>query len=590
MLRQLTVCNIAIVAQLEVSFQPGLTVITGESGSGKSILVDAIALAFGAKASPREILRAGCDRGLVELLFDASDRLGHPNFSQLLADAGVALEPGETEILISREFTPAGSRCRLNGVPVARETLALLRPWVVDLHGQHELTSLFQSERQRAYLDSMGDEAFQRLKRETAQAYQAWHTLALRRDRLAANRQDFLQRRDFLRFQLEELSAARLEDAEEDQRLQQERDVLRHADKLLQAASHAAGMLGEGDGQVPALLDQLSRVAKKLSEGAPYDVRLARLLETVEGARTELQAVNLELGAYAEGVDIRPERLSEVTERLDALEKLKRKYGPALADVLDTYVRLQADLQAMALDETDLETLDAQVAEAEATLDGACRQLSEQRRALALQLTDRLLEELRQLALPAVQFQVAFETGPYGPEGHDAVTFLFSANPGEPLRPLAKVASGGELSRFLLAMKVLLAQADGIQTLVFDEIDSGVSGPTARAVGEKLVGLARAHQVLVITHQPLIAALGQDHWHVEKTVVGTGTQETVSVQAQRLLHETRRLSILSRLVSGTDTSDETVERFIRRLLDEARAIHAAAPQPEPGGQASAPAR
>lgn len=574
MLRQLQIKNIAIIEALSVSFEQGFTVITGESGSGKSILLDAISLSFGAKASPKEILRAGSNRGQVELLFDIGSMQEHEAFRDFLLEQGVTLTTDETEILLSREFTAGGSRSRVNGVPVTRDVLEALRPWVIDLHGQHELTSLFQREKQRLYLDAFGGSAHAGLKRQVAEAYEDWSVLKRRLESIIRNRQDVERQRDFLAFQLQELQEARLEHENEDAQARQELEILSHAEKLIRISQQGAGILSEGDTQTPAVLDQLAALQKKLAEGAGYDPLLEALLAQLDGVNTELRAIAGELNRYHDRVEVQPERIAELSDRLDLLEKLKRKYGNTLREVIERRDQLAEELEQLESGEQNLQALEREIAEKAKILEKRSERLSEARRQLAADLKERLLSQLQVLAMPGVSFDIDFLPIPFSREGLEEVEFLFSANPGEPLRPLAKVASGGELSRFLLAMKVLTAGADGLLTLVFDEIDSGISGPTAKIVAEKLAGLSSRIQVIAITHQPMIAAMGRQHLHVEKQVLQTAQGvESVQVQAEMLTgDDERRVKVLSRLVSGMESGDEAVEKFIRRLQAEAAAF------------------
>jgi len=571
MLKQLLIKNIAIIEALELRFQQGLTVITGESGSGKSILLDAIALAFGARVSPREILRSGCERGQVELIFDTDNLSEQEAFREFLSAQGVDLLPDETELLLSREFTVGGSRSRINGIPVTREVLERLRPWLIDLHGQHELTSLFQRDKQRAYLDATGGSAMASLKRQVAEAYEAWATLKSQLEKHNRNRQELERQRDFLVFQLSELNEAQLTSEDEDVQARQELEILSHAEKLIRVSAQGSVLLTDGEPHSPAVLDQLSQLQKTLAEGAAYDPQLESILERLQSAYAELQAIGSDLNRYSARVEANPERISELADRLDILEKLKRKYGSNLAEVIAKRDQLAQDLEALETGEQNLEALEAAIAEKEQVLATISNQLSEARQALAEDLKRDLLGQLEGLTMPGVSFGVLFIPGHYSREGQEEVEFLFSANPGEGLKPLAKVASGGELSRFLLAMKVLTAGSDGLLTLVFDEIDSGISGPTAKAVAEKLAGLSRELQVLTITHQPMIAAIGLQHWHVEKRVLQSPAGvDSVSVQVEALERdEERRLKILTRLVSGVDTQDEAARKFIRKLRQQA---------------------
>lgn len=577
MLKQLSIKNIAIIESLSLVFHEGLTVITGESGSGKSILLDAIALAFGAKVSPRDVLRAGAERGQVELLFDIGKLSENREFQDFLAEQGVALLPQEQELLLSRELTPGGSRSRINGIPVTRDVLENLRPWVIDLHGQHELTSLFQKDQQRAYLDGFGGAALQKLKQQVILAYEDWHTIKQRLEALTQNRQQLEQQRDWLRFQLQELEEAQLSAADEDVQTKQTLDVLAHADKLIHLTTQGADLLSEGNTQAPGILDQLSKLAKRLSEGASYDSAVEAFLTRLQGAVAELHELAGDLSRYADRAESNPEQMDALTDRLDILEKLKRKYGPTLEAVIAKREQLVTELEGLESGEQNVEALQSALVEKTLMLQTACQALRVARQALAIELKQRLMEQLQMLAMPAVGFDVQITELPYSREGTESIEFVFSANPGEPMRPLAKVASGGELSRFLLALKVLTAESDGLLTLVFDEIDTGISGPTAKTVAEKLAALSRHLQVLTITHQPMIAAMGQQHWHVEKTIITTAAgQDAVAVEVHALERdENQRLKILSRLVSGLETNDATVEKFIQRLREQAKTFYQA---------------
>lgn len=575
MLKQLLIKNIAIIEHLELGFRQGLTVITGESGSGKSILLDAISLAFGAKASPKDVLRANAERGQVELVFDIGAHGEHEALIEFLNQYGVSLPEDESEILLSREFTPGGSRSRINGVPVTRDVLEALRPWVIDLHGQHELTSLFQKDKQRQYLDAFGGPDLVSLKRQVAQGYEEWQALRQQLQALKDQQQASLQQRDFMQFQLTELEEANLAGETEDVEARQEMDVLSHAEKLIQSSLQGVALLSEGDNQQSSAMDLLSKVEKKLAEGAGYDPALEAILGRLNGVQAELKELAGDLNRYHERVEVNPERMDTLGDRLDLLEKLKRKYGPLLGDVIEKRNQLRMELESLDASEKNFEALEKAVSDKEDALKVVSLKLGKARKKLAEELKARLLEQLEVLAMPSVQFDVQINPVGYSREGTEEIEFLFSANPGEPLKPLAKVASGGELSRFLLAMKVLTAQSDGRLTLVFDEIDTGISGPTAKAVAEKLGDLSRRLQVLAITHQPMIAAMGHQHLHVEKdVVVGPRGEEAVSVDVLILdENEDRRLKVLSRLVSGVDTSDEAVERFIVRLREQARAFY-----------------
>ncbi len=574
MLKRLTLQNIAIVEALEVSFSSGLTVITGETGSGKSILMEAIAMAFGAKVSAKEILRTGASRGRIELVLDLS-AMADPGPVQRLFEAhDLAWVPEETELLVSREFTASGSRSRLNGVAVTRDVLEALRPYFLDFHGQHELTGLFQKAIQRACLDGLGGRELQALKKEVARTYQRWNLARQKLMNFQENQKAFEARRDFLQFQLQELEEARLTTDHEDTEAQAELDRLTHGEKLKQASARAVVLLVEGEYEkAPPVSDLLGKVEKALSEAARCDAGVNPFLERATGVLEEVKTLAAELQDYHESLVVDPQQLHERVERLDQLEKLKRKYGPTLADVLQTYEALQQEWEAQEAGDQNLEALEQAVQSEETKLADLCGQLTAARQTVAASLKGLLEEQLHSLALPAARFDVGLTPCGYGPEGAEEVEFLFSANPGEPLRPLAKVASGGELSRFLLALKVLTAESGVVQTLLFDEIDTGMSGAAAKSVGEKLSNLASHLQVLVITHQPIVAAMGDHHLHVEKAIVPHASEGTDRVEVVVLVldEKEKRLSALSRLASGIDTDDEAVENYVMRLFNEATA-------------------
>ena len=572
MLKHLSIRNIAIIESVDLDFSDGLTVITGESGSGKSILLDSMALAFGQKVSPKEVLQAGQSRGQVELLFSLAHRRQDETFRQILSLEGIELEDGEDELLLTREFTSGGSRSRINGTPVNRDTLEALRPWIVDLHGQHELTSLFRPERQLAYLDAYGGSHTLDLRRAVYEAYSAWQKLRQQLDERNRSQKEKLQQRDFLAFQLEELEKAELTDGNEDENLRAELKLLSFSEKRLSLIEKADTLLSSGDSDSESysvsLLDQLANLEKFLAEAVGYDENLSDLLKQVEGAHAELKSVSSDLGRYHDHIEINPERIAELTDRLDLLEKLKRKHGSTLEQVIATRDQIAEELAGLETAEEDSRRLEQELASRESLLRELCEQLHSIRTVLAEQLKKDILSQLQDLAMPNLGFDVAFQSVAYSPDGMDEITFLCSTNPGEPLRPLAKIASGGELSRFLLAMKVLTAKQDGLLTLVFDEIDSGVSGPTAKALAEKLARLSVQMQVIAITHQPVVAAMGRQHVHVEKRALLD--RDGVQVTIQHLeVDEVARVGVLSRLASGLSHPDAAVESFIKRLRDEA---------------------
>lgn len=595
MLKRLTLENIAIIEALTVSFEAGLTVITGETGSGKSILMESIGLAFGTKVPSREIIRAGATRARVEMVLDPIALKTQEPLLAFLATQDLEILPGESEILISREFTPTGSRCRFNGTPVTREFLEQLRPYFLDFHGQHDLTGLFHKATQRSFLDALGGTDVAQLKRQVAECFGRWQAIKQKLSAILEAQKTFEQRRDFLMFQLQELTEAELTTETEDTDCQQERERLMHAERLRQGTTEAIELLSENDwDKAKSVSEMLGKVSKLLTEALRWDTGLTELSDRATALREECRTLSYDLTAYLEDLEVEPERIQNLVDRLDLLEKLKRKYGGSLAEVIQTRDQLAAELSEEERSEQNLEALESACRLEEETLQTLCGQLTEKRRTLADSLKTMLVQELKSLALPSVCFDLELRPISYSSEGAEEIEFLFSANPGEPVRPLAKVASGGELSRFLLALKVLTAEQGGMQSLIFDEIDTGMSGSAAKSVGEKLLHLAHHLQVFVITHQPIVAAMGDHHLHVQKRVIGKELEPLksgkkrkasepvdmtekevldlrVQVEVTMLEEKEKRLNVLSRLASGIDTDDEAVENYIHRLFHQANA-------------------
>lgn len=562
MLTQLRLHNIAIVAQADVTFDGGFTVITGETGSGKSVMIESIALAFGQKVSPKSILRHGESRGLVELHFSRLPKLPSGLCEQL------GLEEQPSELLLTREFSTTTSRYRVDGVPVTGDLVQQLRPYLVDLHGQHELTSLFQPDHHRKLLDCLGNSDFQTLKQDYKTLHHTWRHTCQEITRLEAERAEVLKQRDFYQFQFEALQKAELTDGEEDTRLRTQLNKLKQGEALAHLCQQTENTLLTGnDGSVIEALETLGQAYRQ--QAATGDAEFGQFQEQLAAAISQLREVADGVIRYGDSLTLTAEDLDAAVERLDVLERIRRKFGPTLEAAITERDRLGQWLQSADDTNDDIELLTLKAQKQEHQLREWADQLTKHRQGLAEQLTGGIQTQLAELALPAATFEVAVAvlTRLEGPpklteHGQDKVDFTFSANPGEPLRPLQQVASGGELSRVLLALKVLVAAQANVPTLVFDEIDTGISGPTARAVAAKLQRMAETGvQVLCITHQPLVAAAGQHHIHVEKTF----TDDTVSVGIRPLAADQRK-QLLVRLTTGLDATDTNLTAALSEKL------------------------
>jgi DNA repair protein RecN (Recombination protein N) len=516
MLISLNIENFALVDRLEIRFGQGLNVLTGETGAGKSIILDALDAALGGKVSGRAV-RTGADSARIEAAF-----VMEPVLQDWLAAQDI--EPLEDETLVcSREMTlgqgSVRSRSRVNGVVVNKQQMEDLRDRLVEITAQGQTVQLGQPSLQRDWLDSFGGAALMQQREVAAAAYAAFQQAAQALEKRRQMEQQRQQQLDLFEYQAKELAAANLSDPQELEQLEQERQRLSHTVELQQQSYQVYQALYQNDTGGNAAADLLGKAENWLTDMVRYDRDLEPVLDMVAEALARIQEAGRQINTYGEGLETDPERLEAVEQRIIQLKQICKKYGPTLAEAIAYAQRVQADVDALSDGGQSLEALEAQYAQRQQELAAACAQLTELRRAAAHTLEARIIEELKPLAMEKVQFQV--EITPVNPTaaGGDRITFLFSPNPGEPLQPLTAIASGGEMSRFLLALKVCFSQVDPIGTMVFDEIDVGVSGRVAQAIADKLHQLGSRHQVLCVTHQPLVAAMAHTHFRVDKQVI-----------------------------------------------------------------------
>lgn len=556
MLRLLRIENFALIEQLEIPFRAGLNVLTGETGAGKSIILDALDAALGGTA---RALRTGSERGLVEAIFSPN-----PELQAWLEQEHI--DPLEEGLVCSRELVLRNgkltSRLRVNGVLVNKAQMLNLRAKLVEITAQGQTVQIQSPQTQRRWLDDFGGEELLRTRAEVAALYQTWNQLKTEVESRRQNQQLRLQRLDLLEFQAQELAALRLEDPDEMAKLERERERLAHRVELQQQSYEAHQLLYQNDSGSPAIADLLGQVERLLQTMTQRDPDLAPLAEMVSSALIQVEEVGRELIRYGETLEADPSRLNKIERRLAQLRQACRKYGPTLAEVMAHAERVQTELAQLRGDNTDLEELQARLDKAAQDLERHCQVLSQLRQQAARQLEKALIEELRPLGMSAVQFQVQIQPGPPTAEGVDQVSFWISPNPGEPLQPLASIASGGEMSRFLLALKAVFSRIDPVATMVFDEVDTGVSGKVAQAIATKLYSIARDHQILCVTHQPLIAALADHHLRVHKVVY----QKRTSVRVE-LLGERERREELAQLTAGHSAQEAMT--FVEALLNQA---------------------
>lgn len=550
MLVELRIRDYAVVEDLTLRLSEGLNALTGETGAGKSIVVGALSLLLGERASS-DVVRAGAERASVEAVFDVE---GVSAVRRKLDDYGLRLEDGL--LILRREVALEGrNRAWVGGSPTTAGIVGDLGSALVDLHGQHEHQTLLRSRHQRDILDAFADAVG--IAAEVGELHQTLQALLGDLDAREERRRDVESRADFLRFQLAEIDGAKAKPGE-DQRLASEASRLEHGEELALGASelHAA-LYGEDD----AVADRLATLRRALGRLADFDPDLRVDADRLGEAWHIVDDVGRRVGDYAATIDHDPERLEAVRARADRLTRLKRKYGPELADVLATAHRVRSELAALDDADHDLEEVRTRIREVEERLASAAGELSALRRSAAGALASAVEAVLPALGMPGARFEVRLVAHDgVSASGAESVEFLVTLNEGFDAQPLARIASGGELSRVMLALKSVLAEVDGVPILVFDEIDAGIGGTVATAVAEKLSEVARRHQVLVVTHLAQVASRARSHLLVEK---GPGQGRTVA--SVRALDGEARVEEVARMLGG-DPESEVSRRHARELL------------------------
>lgn len=566
MLLWLRIENFALIDQLELEFGPGLNVLTGETGAGKSIILDAIDAALGGKISSR-VIRTGTNRSLVEATFTLSPSLT----TWLIAQEIDLIE--DNCVIVSREITGSSSnirsRSRVNGVLVNRQIMGGLRDRLVEITAQGQTLQVGQPAQVREWLDVYGGDLLMQQRQIIATAFSAYQRAYLVLEKRRTSERERLQQLDLLRYQIQELRTANLQDPLEWEQLQQERERLNHVVELQQMSYKVYQSLYQNDNETPSVTDLLADSEATLTDMVEYDGQLQPLLDLVRDAQTMIMEVGRQINTYGSSLEADPQRLQEVEERIQELKQICRKYGPTLTEAIAHYQRILDELAELNDGEQSIESLEQQEMACFAQLTQACEQLTKLRRQTAADLESELLCELKPLAMEKVKFQV--EIVPISPTatGADKITFMFSPNPGEPMQPLIAIASGGEMSRFLLALKACFSRGDAAETMIFDEIDVGVSGRVAQAIAEKLHQLSQNNQVLCVTHQPLVAAMADRHFRVNKETIdkNNNTETRTVVRVTSLENMTNRREELAQLAGGKSATDAIA--FAESLLLQA---------------------
>ncbi len=600
MLEELTIVDFAIIQRVQLRLSPGLVIFTGETGAGKSIVLDAIGALLGERVGP-DVVRAGASRATIEGIFmlswlpgaraaldaelpcDDAEFAGsgerpdpRRQLAALVRDAG--LESDDGALIVAREIVVSGRGvARVNGRAVPVGTLAQLGALLVDVHGQGAHLALLRPERHVDYLDRYADLLPQR--QALGAAVRAWQAMRRELVSLRSDERALERRAELLRFQVDEIASARLRLGEIDE-LERERDLLMNAEQLRaeSQAAHAA-LTGAQDDESPGALDLLAAAGRALGDLARMDPSLAETRAALDDCRFRLEDVAASLRDYAERAEADPARLAAIEERLDRLTRLRRKYGATIEDVLAFGEAAAAELAGIAHRDERAAELEAIIERDRVRLGALATTLSAARQRAAEAMSAAMERALDTLNMPQARFLVRIERQPADdgvpasmenervaitPAGIDRIEFLIAPNPGEPPRPLARTASGGETSRLMLALKSILASADATPTLIFDEVDAGIGGLTGQVVGEMLWRLGRDHQVVCVTHLPQLAAFGDQHWHVAKRVSHGRTTTVVSA-----LDSEERLRELAQMLGGVAT--DAAERNAAELLDRAAA-------------------
>ncbi|HEK9985185.1 DNA repair protein RecN [Streptococcus equi subsp. zooepidemicus] len=550
MLLEISIKNFAIIEEISLNFENGMTVLTGETGAGKSIIIDAMNMLLGARAST-EVIRHGADKAEIEGFFSVD---ANPHLAAVLAESGISMEE---ELILRRDiFANGRSVSRINGQMVTVSTLKKLGQFLVDIHGQHDQEELMRPQLHQHILDSFGDEAFDQLKQSYQQIFDRYK--ALRRQALEKqkNEKEHQARLDLLAFQIGEIDAADLVRGEDDL-LNQERQRLLNHKKIADTLTSAYLSLDNED------FSSLSQVRSSMNELLSIE-DLAPEYQLISAGVSEayyiLEEVTKQLSDTIDQLDFDAGRLQDIELRLDSINSLTRKYGGGVNDVLDYYANIIKEYQLLSGGDRSSDELERELKALEKQLVLTASQLSDQRHALALELEADIKAELRELYMEKADFKVHFTRSKFNREGNESLEFYISTNPGEGFKPLVKVASGGELSRLMLAIKAAISKKEDKTSIVFDEVDTGVSGRVAQAIAKKIYKIGRYGQVLAISHLPQVIAIADNQYFISKE-----SKEESTVSKAKLLTQEERIEEIAKMIAGADVT-ETARNQARELL------------------------
>lgn len=549
MIKQIKLKDYILIDELCANFDNRLNIITGETGAGKSIILNAIDLVFSSRVS-KDVIKTGCDKACIEITLENTKH----DLSKLFEENGI--DNLGSEIIISKEITQNSVRSRINGTLVNQELLKRLRTLFVDIHSQHQTYTFLQPQYHINLLDSYGREDYGALLDEYKTKYIEYQTLltALETAKSSANATE--SQIDFLKFQINEIEEANIQSVTEEDELNQELEVLENAEKLKELTGSSYWAINGDDGSI---LDALAKIKVDISKAAGFDSSLEEVNQQFVDAVENLKDLSSTLREYSQNLDNDTERLNEIQERLFIFDKLKRKYGGTLESVLQNYEQFSNELSTIEFSTQNIDKLEQEISKSKSELTEIASKITENRSNYAQVLSVLIQDKLAVLELPKTRFEIKITPKELGQNGADNVEFMISTNVSEDLKPLAKVASGGEISRVMLAIKSIFAQNDDIDTVIFDEIDTGISGKATQSVADEIVELSKSHQVIVITHQAIIASKANKHFYVRKS------QEDETKVEVYVLTGDNRIKALAELAGGT-INEQSIE-FAKSLLN-----------------------
>ncbi len=548
MIKQLRIKDYILIDELTANFDKGLNVITGETGAGKSILINAIDIAFAPRVS-KEVIKHDKEKAVIELVIENTKH----DLTQLFEENGV--DNFGSEIVLSKEITQNAVRSRVNGTLVNQEFIKQLKNYFLDIHSQHQTYAFMQPKYHINLLDNYAKDSYGQKLEAYREKFKEYQHLQSKLETLK-NASDMTENQiEFLKFQIDEIDSANIKNPSEDEELNSELEVLENAEKLKELTGSAYWAINGDDGSI---MEALGKIKQNVTKAASMDKNLEELESNLLDAIERLKDAGSGLREYSQNLDNDTERLNEIQERLYLLDKLKHKYGGTLEAVLETFDKLSQELNSIEFSTQNIEELEAEIERTKKELENTASEISENRKNYAQVLSVLIQEKLEKLELPKARFEISVQPKELSSDGIDNVEFLISTNVSEGLKPLAKVASGGEISRVMLAIKSIFAQSDDINTVIFDEIDTGISGKASQSVADEITELSKYHQIILITHQPIIASRADKHFYVRKS-----QSDETKVEVYVLTGE-NRIKALAELAGG-EINEQSIE-FAKSLI------------------------